>query len=106
MFSDSQQRRWSQLRSWAGVISATLTCLTVTPAQADFAGAFARYQAGEFAAARAEFLQLAELGSSASQFNLAAMALRGQATAEDLGAAAGWLRAALENGSEQITQEK
>jgi TonB family protein len=107
MFSDSQQRRCSQLRSWAGAISATLlTCLTALPAQADFAGAFARYQAGELAAARAEFLQLAELGSSASQFNLAAMALRGQATEEDLGAAAGWLRAALENGSEQITQEK
>jgi hypothetical protein len=55
-------------------------CSALAPlaAHADFASALANYRAGKFAAAHAEFLELAELGDGPSQFNLGAMSLHGQ----------------------------
>jgi TonB family protein len=64
------------------------------------------YRAGKFAEARVEFLELAELGDGASQFNLGAMSLRGEGTDKDQGAGIGWLRASLENGHEGITEAR
>ena len=64
------------------------------------------YRSGEYEAAKAQFLSLAELGDGASQFNLGAMALQGQAGAKDLGTGVGWLLAAAENGYENMTPEK
>jgi len=47
-------------------------------AHADFEGAMRDYNAGRYDAAHAQFLALAELGDCSSQFNLGAMALKGQ----------------------------
>ena len=67
-------------------------------ARADFSGAMKDYSAGNFEAAHAQFLGLAELGDCFSQFNLGAMALKGQGVARDRGAGVGWLQAAASNG--------
>jgi uncharacterized protein len=76
------------------------------PAPADFPQAFQAFEAGRYAEARAEFLQLAQLGHAASQFDLGAMALHGQGGPEDLGAAVGWFTAAADNGDTQLPPEK
>ena len=47
-------------------------------AYADFQQAMQDYNAQRYDAAHGEFLALAELGDCSSQFNLAAMALKGQ----------------------------
>jgi protein TonB len=56
------------------------------------------YETKDFVTAQVGFMELAELGDGASQFNLGAMALRGEGMDKDLGKAAGWLRAAEQNG--------
>lgn len=73
---------------------------------ADFPAAIRDYRDGHFEAAHAEFLRLATLGDNASQFNLGAMALQGQAGPKDLATAVGWLTAAAENGSRRFAPEK
>lgn len=83
-------------RMFAG--SAVVILLLASRADADFVSALQAYEAQDFATARAGFLELAELGDGASQFNLAAMALRGDGVPKDIGAAAGWLLAAEQNG--------
>jgi hypothetical protein len=75
-------------------------------ARADFADALKDYDAGHYDAARAQFLALAELGDCSSQFNLAAMALKGQGVAKDRGAGVGWLEAALSNGCGQLVGDR
>jgi TPR repeat protein len=67
-------------------------------ARADFSKALKDYNAGQYESAHAQFLALAELGDCPSQFNLGAMALKGQGVPKDRGAGVGWLQAALSNG--------
>ncbi len=75
-------------------------------AHADFTAALKDYNEGHFDAARTQFLSLAELGDCPSQFNLGAMALKGQGGAPDRGAGVGWLQAALSNGCRQQVGER
>ena len=75
-------------------------------ARADFADALKDYNAGHFEAARAQFQSLAQLGDCPSQFNLGAMALKGQGDAKDRGAGVGWLEAALSNGCREQVGER
>jgi hypothetical protein len=75
-------------------------------AHADFSAALKDYNEGRFDAARTQFLSLAELGDCPSQFNLGAMALKGQGGAADRGAGVGWLQAALSNGCRQQVGER
>ena len=75
-------------------------------AQADFSAALKDYNEGHFDTARAQFLSLAELGDCPSQFNLGAMALKGQGAPQDRGAGVGWLEAALSNGCRQQVGER
>jgi uncharacterized protein len=75
-------------------------------AQADFDAALKSYNAGHYEEARAQFLVLAELGDCPSQFNLGAMALKGQGAPQDRGSGVGWLQAALSNGCRQQVGDK
>ena len=75
-------------------------------AYADFPAALQQYKDGQFDAAHAAFLGMAALGDNASQFNLGAMALQGQAGPKDIATAVGWLTAAAENGSRRLAPEK
>jgi TPR repeat protein len=75
-------------------------------AHADFTAALKDYSAGHFDTAHAQFLSLAELGDCSSQFNLGAMALKGQGGPQDRGAGAGWLEAALSNGCRQLVGDR
>src|SRR5271170_851429 len=70
-------------------------------ARGEFADALKDYNAGHYEAARAQFESLGQLGDCPSQFNLGAMALKGQGGAKDRGAGVGWLEAALSNGCRQ-----
>src|ERR1700733_13405645 len=63
-------------------------------AYADFQQAMQDYNAGRYDAAHGEFLALAELGDCSSQFNLGAMALKGQGGPRDSASGAGWPQAA------------
>lgn len=85
---------------------AALTLGCAPAAYAEFADAMKDYGAGNFTAAQTQFLALAELGDCASQFNLGAMALKGQGGARDRGAGVGWLEAALSNGCRQQVGDK
>lgn len=76
-----------------------VSCYGAAPAYADYQRAYAAYQAGNFDAARREFLELAGLGDHASQMILSVMSRRGEAGPVDAGAAVGWASAAVENGS-------
>ncbi|MBS0379356.1 MAG: SEL1-like repeat protein [Proteobacteria bacterium] len=67
-------------------------------ARADFEAALKEYKAGNLDAAHTQFLQLAELGDCPSQFNLGAMALKGEGVPKDRGTGVGWLQAAQSNG--------
>ena len=85
----------------AGALAApALTVANAAPA--DFQAALAEYRAGHYEAAHAAFLSLAELGNCSAQFNLAAMALHGQAGPRDRGSGAGWLQAAAGNGCVEL----
>jgi TonB family protein len=88
------------------LLSGLICVLRLTGAWADFPAAMKDYNAGNFEAARAQFQALAELGDAASQFNLGAMAMKGQAGPKDMGAAVGWLSAAQANGSKVLAPEK
>lgn len=81
---------------------ATVALSLGAAAHADFQAALADYKAGHYEAAHRQFLALAELGDCASQFNLGAMALKGEGGAQDVGRGAGWLRAAAGNGCQQL----
>jgi TPR repeat protein len=71
-------------------------------AYADFHAALSDYNAGRYEVAHQQFLKLAELGDCSSQFNLGAMALKGQGGPKDAGSGVGWLRAAAGNGCQQL----
>jgi TPR repeat protein len=75
-------------------------------ARADFQSALKDYTAGRYDAAHAQFLALAELGDCSSQFNIGAMALKGQGGPKDLASGVGWLQAAAGNGCEQLVGDK
>jgi TPR repeat protein len=75
-------------------------------AHADFQTAMQQYSAGQYEQAHTQFLSLAQLADCSSQFNLGAMALKGQGGPKDLGSAVGWLRAAASNGCEQLVGNK
>src|ERR1700694_6208134 len=75
-------------------VCATLTLSALssaTPVHADFQTALGEYNAGHYDVAHAQFLALAELGDCASQFNLGAMALKGQGGPKDAGSGVGRL---------------
>jgi TPR repeat protein len=84
----------------AALASGRLPAETVAPGS--FQAALSEYRAGNFEAAHAAFLSLAELGDCSAQFNLAAMALHGQGGPQDRGSGAGWLEAAGGNGCGQL----
>jgi TPR repeat protein len=84
----------------AALLAATL--LPAGAARADFQAALGEYNAGHYDAAHAQFLELAELGDCSSQFNLGAMALKGQGGPKDTGSGVGWLQAAAGNGCEKL----
>jgi TPR repeat protein len=86
--------------------AAVLATLAAGAAHADFGGAVRQYVAGEYEAARTEFLSLATLGDAASQYNLGAMSLQGHGTPKDFGVAVGWLTAAVENGYRDLPSER
>jgi len=75
-------------------------------ADADFTSAYKNYREGKFAEASAEFMELAQLGHGASQFNLGAMSVRGEGTEKNTAIGVGWMLAALENGYDGMTAEK
>jgi TPR repeat protein len=77
-----------------------------TPAHADFQTALGEYNAGHYDLAHTQFLALAELGDCSSQFNLGAMALKGQGGPQDAGSGVGWLQAAAGNGCQQLVGNK
>jgi len=58
---------------------------SATPAHADFRTALGEYNAGRYELAHTQFLALAELGDCSSQFNLGAMALKGEGGPQDAG---------------------
>ena len=94
-----------------GVRSACVTLAvgalsSATPAHADFQTALGEYNAGHYDVAHAQFLALAELGDCSSQFNLGAMALKGQGGPKDAGSGVGWLQAAAGNGCERLVGNK
>src|SRR4030081_258811 len=76
------------------------------PVHADFQSALGEYNAGHYELAHAHFLALAELGDCSSQFNLGAMALKGQGGPPDAGSGVGWLQAAAGNGCQQLVGNK
>jgi TPR repeat protein len=75
-------------------------------ARADFSAALKDYNAGHYEQAQAQFLALAELGDCSSQFNLGAMALKGQGGAKDRASGTGWLEAAASNGCQQLVGDR
>ena len=90
-------------------VCATLTLSALssaTPVHADFQTALGEYNAGHYDVAHAQFLALAELGDCSSQFNLGAMALKGQGGPKDAGSGVGWLQAAAGNGCERLVGNK
>jgi len=90
-------------------VCATLTLSALSsamPVHADFQAALREYNAGHYELAHAQFLALAELGDCSSQFNLGAMALKGQGGPKDAGSGVGWLQAAAGNGCEQLVGNK
>jgi TPR repeat protein len=89
------------VRAIRGAVAAAAVSITAA-AHADFRAALEEYRAGHYEAARAQFLALAELGDCSSQFNLGAMALKGEGGPKDEGSAAGWLRSAAGNGCEPL----
>jgi len=89
-----------RLASCAGALSIAVA------AHADFRAALADYNAGRYLAAHEQFQRLAELGDCSSQFNLGAMALKGQGGPKDSGSGVGWLRAAAANGCQPLVGDK
>jgi uncharacterized protein len=90
-------------------VCATLTLSALSgamPAHADFQTALREYNAGHYELAHTQFLALAELGDCSSQFNLGAMALKGQGVPKDAGSGVGWLQAAVGNGCEKLVGNK
>ena len=84
------------------VLVAALVLSTARRARAIFSAALTDYNAGRYDSAHSEFLALAELGDCSSQFNLGAMALKGQGGPQDTASGVGWLEAAAGNGCEQL----
>ncbi len=79
-----------------------VVALASAAARADFHAALADYQAARYDSARRQFNAMAELGDCSSQFNLGVMLLQGQGGAKDVGAGVGWLKAAADNGCQQL----
>jgi hypothetical protein len=84
----------------AALLAAAL--LAAAAAHADFQAALRDYQEGHYDSAHAQFMALAELGDCSSQFNLGAMALKGQGGPKDTASGVGWLEAAAGNGCEKL----
>ncbi len=89
------------IRLRAGALATVLLGMGTAALAQDFAAALKDYNSGNYAAARSGFTALAELGDCTSQFNLGAMALKGQGMTQDRGSGVGWLQAALSNGCRQ-----
>jgi uncharacterized protein len=94
------------MNSHSLAVVAAAAMLTTTLARADFQGALNDYNAGHYDVAHREFLALAELGDCSSQFNLGAMALKGQGGPADTASGVGWLQAAAGNGCEKLVGSK
>lgn len=85
--------------TYAALAAGAMLCAL---ARADFSAALKDYTDGHYEQARAQFLALAELADCSSQFNLGAMALKGQGGPKDRGSGVGWLEAAASNGCQQL----
>jgi hypothetical protein len=85
----------SVLRSMFLVVVALAARWTLA---SEFRDGVSAYALKELARARVVFLDLAALGDGPSQYNLGAMALRGEGTPRNRGEAVGWMLAARENG--------
>lgn len=72
--------------------------LSAAPARADLYSAAQAYEKGDFAAAFAQFKELAELGQPHAQFNLAVMYARGEGVAHSNTNAHAWASLAAQNG--------
>jgi len=88
---------------FVAVTTAALYLAGSSIASADFIDAYKKYREGKFAEASTEFTALAELGSGAAQFNLGAMAARGEGQEKNPGTGVGWMQAAAENGYPQLS---
>lgn len=84
-------------RGLAVVLAAVLAAIPSRSAAAEFKEGVAAHSAGDFARARVVFMDLAALADGPSQYNLGAMALRGEGAPADRGAAAGWMISARQN---------
>jgi uncharacterized protein len=93
-------------RACKGLLVAASMALSVPAVSADLANAMSAYKTGDFAKAREQFQALAGLGEGRAQFNLGAMALRGEGMAKDEGVAAGWLRASVQNGYKGMEENR
>ena len=80
---------------------ATLLCVLLTPAWADFAAGLSAYQKGDFATAMKEWRPIAENGDAAAQFNLGLMYYDGQAVPQDYAQAANWFLRSAEQDYEK-----
>jgi TPR repeat protein len=88
------------------VCALTVCALSSALAHPDFQTALREFNAGHYDLAHTQFLALAELGDCSSQFNLGAMALKGQGGPKDAGSGVGWLQAAAGNGCEKLVGSK
>ena len=86
----------------------TLTlCLLTSFVHADFISAQKDYQSENYQAAFKEFLTLAKLGNTKSQYNLAVMLVKGQGVEINLAEAYAWAKVAEDNRpNKKLTQKK
>jgi TPR repeat protein len=86
------------------ILRSVVTCvlaLAGLPAYADLSAAVAAYRKGDFAAAFGQFKELAELGQSQAQLDLAVMYARGEGVTPSKTYAHAWASLASANGAEK-----
>ncbi len=82
----------------AAALAALLLLLPIAPARADFAAGVAAFEAGDYAAAAAQWRPLAEAGDAAAMRNMGHLYRWGRGVPVDMAAALRWYRAAAELG--------
>jgi TPR repeat protein len=90
--------RFVSIHEISRALIAFLLVLTVNPARADFYTAQVAYKKGDFAAAFNQFKEMAELGQSEAQYDLAAMYARGEGISQNSVYAHAWASLAAQNG--------
>lgn len=87
-------------RLWKSVASVVFLLFTI-PASADMYSATIAYQKGDLSTAFQQFKELAELGNSGAQLNLAVMYAKGEGIASSNVLAHAWASIAAQNGEEK-----